>query len=341
MPTEPSTPDKPAFPSHRRLTSETGDLTPRRRRRSSAASNHSRSSSVSSIAGDAPSPSHPANVFRNLLIMEEALRVEYTQLRFTRRKYTLFVVLLIASTLYFSYTIFVDPSIYRVIHFFNRLSLMISLVTLVLFYISGSYSKTLVHSRKFIHNANKGLLGFNVKLVKIPPTWTERFLDIFWKPAYSTRPGSVVKIVLSPKAFNPDTVDGWEIYRQEYWNREFERSKKKAIAQKEAGGDNPTPVARKHRRADSSTSARRPLATRASRASVDLGQGEVVPRPAPRKKALGKSPLEKVVAVSKTPSDLKAVDTKTAEQETKISEPKTPEPQTPELGPAESVTPPN
>lgn len=298
--TEPPTPEKPAVPTHRRLASEPGDLTPRRRRRSSVASTHSRSSSTSSISGEPPSPSHPANVFRNLLIMEEALRVEYTQLRFTRRKYTLFVVLLVASTLYFAYSVFIDPSIYRVIHFFNRLFLMISLVTIVLFYISGSYKKTLVHSRKFIHNANKGLRGFNVKLVRVPPTWLEAFADIFWHPAYASRPGRIVKIVLSPRAFNPDTVDGWELYRQEYWNREFERRKKKAASGGAATGGTSTPSGPKHRRTDSLQGSRRPASTRSARASVDLTQGEAVPRLAPRKKPLPKSPLENVISAPKT-----------------------------------------
>lgn len=291
----PATSEKPI--GHRRIASDAGDLTPRRRRRSSNASSHSRSSSASSISAEPPLPSHPANVFRNLLIMEESLRVEYIQLRYTRRKYTLFVMLLIASTLYFAYTLFIDPSIYRVIHFFNRLFLMISLVTIVLFYISGSYTKTLVHSRKFIHNTNKGLRGFNVKLVKIPPTWMEAFTDILWRPAYSSRPGRIVKLVLSPRAFNPDTVDGWEIYRQEYWNREFERRKRKAST-------TPVLAQKAHRRADSRSvttplpvgtpGSRRPASTRTLRASVDLSQGEVVPRPLRKKQPPKPSPLENV-----------------------------------------------
>lgn len=280
--------EKPA--SHTRMLSEPGEGTPRRRRRSSAAasSTHSRSSSASSILShEPPSPSHPANVFRNLLIMEESLRVEYVQIRYTRRKYTLFVVLLIASTLYFAYTVFIDPSIYRVIHFFNRLFLMISLVTIVLFYISGSYTKTLVHSRKFIHNTNKGLREFNVKLVKIPPAWMESLIDVLWSPAYSNRPGRVVKIVLSPRAFNPDTVEGWEIYRQEYWNREYDRLTRKPVAG--AASYLTSTKVGAHRRADSRSmpGSRRPASVRALRASVDLAQGEVTPRP--RKKTVSKS----------------------------------------------------
>ena len=275
---------------HARTPTESGDLTPKRRRRSSAASsNHSRTSSASSISAlEPPSPSHPANVFRNLLIMEESLRAEYTQIRYTRRKYTLFVVLLIASTIYFAYTVFIDPSIYRVIHFFNRLFLMISLVTIVLFYISGSYTKTLVHSRKFIHNTNKGLRGFNVKLVKVPQTWMESFVDISWSPAYASRPGRVVKIVLSPRAFNPDTIEGWEIYRQEYWNREYDRRNRKPSA----ASASKTPL---YRRADirsgtSTPGSKRPSSVRSQKASIDLGQGEIVPRP--RKKTVSKpSPL--------------------------------------------------
>lgn len=281
---------------------------PRRRRRSSTASStHSRSSSASSFTTRLlpvePAPYHPANVYRNLLIMEESLRTEYVQLRFTRRIYTIFFLCLIAGTVVLSYYVFLNPSIYRGVHFFNRLGLMILLVTIVLFYISGSYSTTLVHSRRFIHNTNKGLHTFNVKLVKIPPTWLESLVDLVWAPAYASRPGRVVKLVLSPRAFNPDTIEGWEIYRQEYWNREYERCKrfkaKKKTAMTTTATDSDSigsplstlatgsPASKgMHKRADS----RALRAARTLRGSVDLGlqQNEVTP-PRPRRKTIQKS----------------------------------------------------
>jgi hypothetical protein len=234
--------------------------------------------------------------------MEESLRIEYVQLRFTRRIYSIFFLCLIAGTVVLSYYVFLDPSIYRGVHFFNRLGLMILLVTIVLFYISGSYSTTLVHSRRFIHNTNKGLHAFNVKLVKIPPTWLEALVDLVWAPAYASRPGRVVKLVLSPRAFNPDTIEGWEIYRQEYWNREHERckrlkAKKKAATTTATDSDSTgspsatlatgSPASKgMHKRADS----RALRAARTLRGSVDLGlqQNEVTP-PRPRRKTIQKS----------------------------------------------------
>lgn len=252
-----------------------------------------------------PAPYHPANVYRNLLIMEESLRTEYVQLRFTRRIYSIFFLCLIAGTVVLSYYVFLDPSIYRGVHFFNRLGLMILSVTIVLFYISGSYSTTLVHSRRFIHNTNKGLHELNVKLVKVPPTWLETLVDIVWSPAYASRPGRVVKLVLSPRAFNPDTIEGWEIYRQEYWNREHER-RKRLIAKKKAAvsaaavssndgtnnvsssmsGATGSPASKgMHKRADS----RALRSARTMRGSIDLGsqQNEVTP-PRPRRKTIQK-----------------------------------------------------
>lgn len=156
--------------------------------------------------------------------MEDSLRQEYISLRNTRRKYLLFNLSMIALTLYFFYCVFIEPSIYRVIHFFNRLFLMIFVITIILFYISGSHRKTMGSSRKFIYNTNKGMRGFNLKLVRIPQTWTETFFDWFWSPAYSARPGCTVKLVLSPRIFNPDIIEAWEIYRLEYWNKEYLKS---------------------------------------------------------------------------------------------------------------------
>lgn len=209
----------------------------RRRRRSSAASYLSTISNRSDSPANAsrapqrpahPSHSHPANIYRNILIMEESLRQEYIIQRKTRRKYLLFNFAMVCLAIYFFYCVFIDPSIYRVIHFFNRLFFMIFLITIILFYISGSHRNTIESSRKYIHNTNKGLRSFNLKVVKIPRTWKESFIDLFWSPAYASRPGRVIKIVLSPRAFDSEVVEAWELYRQEYWNREYLRSQQKA-----------------------------------------------------------------------------------------------------------------
>lgn len=233
---------RPSSQRHQRQPSQSqqdpnSNASQRRRRRSSTASalstisNRSDSPSNPSRAPPRPahpSPTHPANIYRNILIMEESLRQEYIIQRKTRRKYLLFNFAMVCLAIYFFYCVFIDPSIYRVIHFFNRLFFMIFLITIILFYISGSHRNTIESSRKYIHNTNKGLRSFNLKVVKIPRTWKESFIDWFWSPAYASRPGRVIKIVLSSRAFDSEVVEAWEIYRQEYWDREYLRSQQKA-----------------------------------------------------------------------------------------------------------------
>ncbi|VVT50093.1 uncharacterized protein SAPINGB_P002597 [Magnusiomyces paraingens] len=222
--------------SSRSQSPQTSGSSRRQRRRSSTAS-------ISSLSSDdgapqppppRPQPGHPANIYRNLLIMEDSFRQEYVILRKTRRKYLLFNISMAALTLYFFYCVFIEPSIYRVIHFFNRLLLMIFATTIILFYISGSHRKTIGSSRKFIYNVNKGMRGFNIKLVRITQSWPETFIDWFWAPAYAARPGEIVKLVLSPRVFNPDIIEGWEIYRVEYWNKEYLKAQGKPVAEPSA-----------------------------------------------------------------------------------------------------------
>ncbi|KAA8914576.1 hypothetical protein TRICI_002864 [Trichomonascus ciferrii] len=96
-----------------------------------------------------------------------------------------------------------------------------------LFYLTGLYSKTFVEYPRFIHSTNRGLRGFNIKLVKLQKSWRERLVGLCWDPSYSDRPGRLVKIVLSTRMFTPETIEGWEIYRQEYWERELDRAVKR------------------------------------------------------------------------------------------------------------------
>lgn len=220
-----------------------------RRRRSSAASvssinsdadsyilnvqnqNYNPNNTSSTTTTSIPVPDHPANIYRNLLIMEDTYRQEYATHKKMRRKYILFNFVMMTLCVSFFYTVFIEPSNYGVIHFINRLVLMVVVITIILFYISGSYHKTLGSTRKFIYNSNKAMRGFNVKLVKIPQTWAEACVDWFWwSPAYSKRPGKIVKLVLSPRVFNSEIIEGWELYRMEYWDKEYLRRQNKSLS---------------------------------------------------------------------------------------------------------------
>lgn len=194
------------------------------------------------------------------------------------------MVVLLLLTIYLTYAVFVNPSIYRGFHFMNRIGLMIVLVTIVLFYISGSYTTTLVHSRKFIKNSNKGLKDLNAKVVKVSPTWMETFMDIFYSPAYSSKPGRVIKLVLLPKAFKQETIDDWEVYREEYWIKEYERQlRKKKAAAAASSSSNTSNIT------SPSKSGAHKRSIRTLRNSVDLGIADPLLRP--RRKTIQKDSL--------------------------------------------------
>ncbi|EGW33379.1 uncharacterized protein SPAPADRAFT_60731, partial [Spathaspora passalidarum NRRL Y-27907] len=109
-------------------------------------------------------------VFRNLLILEESLREQVIQQRAMRRKYLTFLALLcsiIASLIHHLFIL--DPSVSstgttRVI---LQFLLLASIITLILYHLSGEYQKTIVLPRKFLSSTNKGLRQLNVRLVKI------------------------------------------------------------------------------------------------------------------------------------------------------------------------------
>ncbi|KAK9456595.1 Spo7-like protein-domain-containing protein [Dipodascopsis uninucleata] len=169
-------------------------------------------------------PSSPAQIYRNMLILEESLRNQYIEMKTRRLKYTLFCAGLILWTGYFYYGVFIWYSIYTYVHLFHQLCLTIGVVTSLLYYLSGMYSKTMVYPRKFLSNTNKGIRQFNMRLVVTESSATAlivrpsiRFLRValfkFW----------YLKLVMLPKAFNTEFREGWELYRQEYWEKENER----------------------------------------------------------------------------------------------------------------------
>jgi hypothetical protein len=202
----------------------TGSRGGRRSRRSSSAS---RPQSRGRNEIDMLPPNSSAQVFRNLLILEESLREQYKELSLSRRKHVVFFMCLLSGLVYFFYAVFIQPSIYGLFSFLQRVGFLASAITMGLFYLTGLYSKTFVEYPRFIYSTNKGLRAFNIKLVKLQKSWRERIIGLCWDPSYSDRPGKLVKIVLSTRMFTPETIEGWEIYRQEYWERELDRAVKR------------------------------------------------------------------------------------------------------------------
>lgn len=204
--------------THNRTSSKT-----KRPRRPSTPRGGSRPPSRTRNELDSLPPYSSAQVFRNLLVLEESLRIQYKDLSLSRRKHIIFFSFLLTAMLYFLYAVFLSPSIYRLFSFLQRVGFLASTITMGLFYLTGLYTKTFVEYPRFIYSTNKGLRPYNLKLVKTPKNWKERFIGLFWDPSYMAQPGRLIKVVLSTRVFTPETIEGWEIYRQEYWERELER----------------------------------------------------------------------------------------------------------------------
>lgn len=196
-------------------------------------------------------------VFRNLLILEESLREQVSQQKALRRKYLTFMAImcsLIASIshhLYFANHLQTTSSPFRVVLTFILLAL---LVTLLLYYLSGEYLKTIVLPRKFLSSTNRGLRQLNIRLVKIKTPLTDKMTDLIrdfllfiitsclfllhkFDPSTEKNKNSKlevflvscqlqcqprigitdVKLVLNARVFNTDIREGWELYRSEFW----------------------------------------------------------------------------------------------------------------------------
>uniref|UniRef100_A0A060T5I6 ARAD1C05764p n=1 Tax=Blastobotrys adeninivorans TaxID=409370 RepID=A0A060T5I6_BLAAD len=190
----------------------------RRRRSTSRAGSRTRNEILESMP-----PNSSAAVYRNLLALEQSIRTQYLEMVQKRRKNLTFFVILCMAMAYFSYAVFVEPSIYGLFSFLQRVGFISTLITVGLFLLTGLYNQTFVEYPRFLGSANKGLRSFNVKVVRVKSTWKEALIRAIWAPGYTSRPGRLVKIVLSTRAFSSETIEGWEIYRQEYWEREHDR----------------------------------------------------------------------------------------------------------------------
>lgn len=157
-------------------------------------------------------PSSPSQIYLNLLILETSLRSQYLNLLARRRKFTFFLVVLFMWMSFFLYRFFVlGGSPYYYISHLEKLGLGGSVVTGALYYTTGLYHKTIVEPRRFVSVANRGLRGFNVKLVKIPLsawewlswwwgwyTFRPRMLKLPATPAPRRRLSSTIKRPIQP-----------------------------------------------------------------------------------------------------------------------------------------------
>ncbi|GMF04758.1 unnamed protein product [[Candida] boidinii] len=110
-----------------------------------------------------------AKIFKNLLILEESLRQQYTEQKLLRRKYFCFFMTIGIFSISSGYQLISSSSISisNYMKLIYQIIFVITIVTLVLFYLSGEYNRTIVRPRKFISTTNKGLRQLNLRIVKL------------------------------------------------------------------------------------------------------------------------------------------------------------------------------
>ncbi|GMF29756.1 unnamed protein product [[Candida] boidinii] len=110
-----------------------------------------------------------AKIFKNLLILEESLRQQYTEQKLLRRKYFCFFMTIGIFSISSGYQLISSSSITisNYMKLIYQIIFVITIVTLVLFYLSGEYNRTIVRPRKFISTTNKGLRQLNLRIVKL------------------------------------------------------------------------------------------------------------------------------------------------------------------------------
>ncbi|KAH3666461.1 hypothetical protein OGAPHI_003457 [Ogataea philodendri] len=239
------------------------------RRRSSTPQNkrsgtsRSRTRDGASESGSGSEISQTAKIFKNLLILEESLRQQNIEQKRLRRKYLSFLMSMSAVLVFCGYRLTSDQD-NSYIRLATQIVFIIDFVTLLLFYLSGEYNRTIVRPRKFVVITNKGLRQLNIRLVKVrigildfllvelkscflipirllklQTLYFGRVLnlssfgklrnwlaDLEIKLATANAGVTDVKVVLNPRVFTTDIREQWELYRNEFWNKETIRRRK-------------------------------------------------------------------------------------------------------------------
>ncbi|KAK4143327.1 Spo7-like protein-domain-containing protein [Dichotomopilus funicola] len=132
-------------------------------------------------------PSSPSMIYLNLLILEASLRAQYLELRARRRHHTFFLSLLTLWTAFFGYALFFAPredgrgiggSVYWVVETTEHMCFLGGVITALLVWATGIWERGVRWPRRWFAVSNRGLRGFNCKLVVMKRPW--------WKEALST-----------------------------------------------------------------------------------------------------------------------------------------------------------
>ncbi|RKU48960.1 hypothetical protein DL546_009433 [Coniochaeta pulveracea] len=139
-------------------------------------------------------PSSPSMIYLNLLILEASLRAQYLELRSRRRHHSFFLILLSLWISGFGYALFFAPredgsgvggSVYWMVDGMERLCFMGGIVTALLLWVTGVWERGVRWPRRWFGVSNRGLRGFNCKLVVIKRHWySEALSTIGWFLTY-------------------------------------------------------------------------------------------------------------------------------------------------------------
>lgn len=132
-------------------------------------------------------PNSPSMVYLNLLILEASLRAQYLELRARKRHHTFFLTLLTCWVTFFGYKLYFAPredgkgvggSIYWAVEGAQKVCFMGGIITAILVWAAGIWERGIRWPRRWFAISNRGLRGFNCKLVLIRRPW--------WAEALST-----------------------------------------------------------------------------------------------------------------------------------------------------------
>lgn len=130
-------------------------------------------------------PSSPPQIYLNLLILEASLRLQYLTLRARLRLHLLLLFTLLAWLALFTYALFLRPredgrgvggSIYWMVESGEKLAWCGGVVTLGLFWGTGMYDRGVRWPRRWVGTTNRGLRGFNMKVVVVRGGFGEELL---------------------------------------------------------------------------------------------------------------------------------------------------------------------
>ncbi|KAF2225058.1 Spo7-like protein-domain-containing protein [Elsinoe ampelina] len=125
-------------------------------------------------------PSSPPQIYLNLLILESSLRAQYLSLRARLRLHILLLGALLVWTLTFTYLLFLRPredgqgtggSVYWVVDVMEKMGFVGGMVTWGLVWGTGLWDRGVRWPRRWVGITNRGLRGFNLKVVVIRGSW--------------------------------------------------------------------------------------------------------------------------------------------------------------------------